>query len=259
MSSNETSRPPKDAIREVEGGQSIHRAFRVMRELAAATSHETKVSAIAKNLGMNQTTVHRILRVLVAEGFARQTRESRNYQIGSELFRIADTAKEKDIRYHLQPLINAAADKFEDSIFLWVISGSEVICIDFCIGSYPIRVVPFHAGSRRPIGVGGAGITALAAQNPKKAKATLQRLEPTLKDFGVTLTQVWQLQESCREDGFSYQPGLFIKDIASISVPIKDSSGKMIAILNLVAMKDRLEKPSRRKEIVDFVKKSITD
>ena len=243
---------------EVAGGQSIHRAFRVLRALTVAPEHAVKANELANALGLNIATVHRILQVLVAEGFACQIAGSRSYGVGSEFFRLADAAKEKDRRYRLRPLLEAAADRFQDSVFLWIVEGSEVVCVDYCIGSYPVRVIPFDIGARRPIGVGGAGIVALANLPHEEAMSMLERHRSVLEQYGVTAEQVMQLYSACRDAGFVYQPGLYIPDIASIGLPVKAEDGTLLAIVNLIAMRDRLRDPVRQRETVDFVRNWMT-
>lgn len=243
---------------EVSGGQSIHRAFRVLRALTMASQPVTKVHEMAETLGLNVATVHRILQVLVAEGFACRIEGSRAYGVGSDFFRLADAAKEKDRRYRLRPLLEATAKRFQDSVFLWIMEGSEVVCIDYCIGSYPVRVIPFEIGTRRPIGVGGAGIVALATLTREEALPMLARYRGVLEQYGVTIEQVMRLYRDCRKAGFVYQPGLYIPDIASIGLPIEAADGKLLAIVNLIAMRDRLSDPARQREVVDFVRKWMT-
>ena len=66
----------------VAGAQTIRRAFAVLR-LFRDRGTDLGVVQIAKELGLNLSTTHRIVRALVAEGFLAQNTDSERYYLGT--------------------------------------------------------------------------------------------------------------------------------------------------------------------------------
>ncbi len=70
----------------------IGRAFAILAWMAAREDGPWGVREIAKGVGMNPSTVHRLLGLLEAEGLVRQDDPGGGYQVGTELLRLAWTA-----------------------------------------------------------------------------------------------------------------------------------------------------------------------
>jgi IclR family acetate operon transcriptional repressor len=70
----------------------IGRAFAILSWMAARGDGPWGVREIAKGVGMNPSTVHRLLGLLEAEGLVRQDDPGGGYRVGTELLRLAWTA-----------------------------------------------------------------------------------------------------------------------------------------------------------------------
>src|SRR5450830_1414793 len=80
--SNETTLP----------ANGVQRTFAVLRALAAAPAQGTRVTQIAKDIGLTQGTTHRLLQSLVNEGMVEQDERSKLYRLGMDLFSLAARA-----------------------------------------------------------------------------------------------------------------------------------------------------------------------
>jgi IclR family acetate operon transcriptional repressor len=70
----------------------IGRAFKILSWMAAREDGPWGVREIAKGVGMNPSTVHRLLGLLEDEGLIRQDDAGGGYRLGAELLRLAWTA-----------------------------------------------------------------------------------------------------------------------------------------------------------------------
>ncbi len=69
------------------GTQSIQRAVAVLRILATARESGLGLTEISMQAELAYSTTHRILSILIAEGFVNQRQRSRRYVIGEQVAR----------------------------------------------------------------------------------------------------------------------------------------------------------------------------
>jgi DNA-binding IclR family transcriptional regulator len=240
------------------GSQAIRRAFQLLRAVVDAGAGGGRLSDFAEVSKLNTATTHRILHALTREGLVVQDSVTRRYRLSAEFFRFAEAAREIDLRGALHPVLERTAEKFQDSVYLSVPSGKEVVCIDCVTGRTPIRVMPFDVGSRRPLGIGAAGLAVLAAEPPERAEAIMRAHARHYAQFGQKVAVIRRMVEDCRRLGYSYNPGRFIKGVSGIGVPVYDSHGRLIGAINVTAISERLATLARRREIVSFLRKELS-
>ena len=73
---------------------SLPRAFAILRELVQAQAEGARVTQSAKQQGLTQATVHRLLQSLIAEGMVEQDERSKLYRLSLGFFALAARAGE---------------------------------------------------------------------------------------------------------------------------------------------------------------------
>ena len=68
------------------GTQAIHRAAGMLHEIALHRRDGLRLVDLVKRTGLEQPTVHRILKCLVAEGMVMQDPRTRSYLLGQRIF-----------------------------------------------------------------------------------------------------------------------------------------------------------------------------
>jgi DNA-binding IclR family transcriptional regulator len=113
------------------GTQSIQRAARLLRELAARNRQGMRLIDIAQSSGLQRPTVHRMLKCLTAENLVSQDPQSRRYFLGPLVFELGITAGP---RFNIRDLCSDALDRIAaetgDTVFLTIRSG------DACAGRW---------------------------------------------------------------------------------------------------------------------------
>ena len=124
-----------------KGAQSVHRTVSLVRSVAKYNKQGVNLSKIARDTGLHTATAHRILAALVLEGFLTYDSVSKLYHLGIDLYHIGKEAHHFSIceRYH--SVIEKIADKTEDTVFLLIRSGNDVLCLDLVEGKFPIRTM----------------------------------------------------------------------------------------------------------------------
>lgn len=109
----------------VETILSLHKAVDIL--LLLQEEGEMGVTAIARSLDMNKSTVHRILSTLQDRYLVRQNPETGKYWLGLKLYSLGMSVKENlPLQSIATPYLNALSDKFKEVVHLSVLDISAV-------------------------------------------------------------------------------------------------------------------------------------
>jgi DNA-binding IclR family transcriptional regulator len=215
------SKPPPPNLKSAE------KVCAILRALSANPgSRLMEVSYVA---GLNKVTASRILAILCQEGFAKH--ERRRYWLGNEaLAMAASVARSTDLRAVVRP-----------SLLRLVRSGTESVCIDRELGSYPIRNDFLQIGSRRPLGVGAGSMALLAFLDDEEIRSILDINEYRLGAYPRLSREVLQREVmATRERGYAFFADMVIDKTGAIGVPVFGPSGLVICAISVAALSDRV-------------------
>ncbi|MBV9564658.1 MAG: IclR family transcriptional regulator [Bradyrhizobium sp.] len=236
-----------------QGAQAIRRALAVLRILAAGREIGLPLAEVVQATGLTRPTVHRIVHALVEEGVVEWHEKTRRYAIGRQVGELALA------RTSRSPLLAVAGDilaqtsrRVGDMLFLTLRTGSDTLCVDRRIGSYPIQVLSIEVGARRPLGVSSAGVAILAGMTGHEARkivATNQtRFEAYRTDTATVLAQI----AAARRRGYNFREAGLVQGTKSISTWIKAFDGRPTAALTVSAVRARLT-PRRETELAEIL------
>ena len=213
----------------------------MLRLLAGGQEMGVRLTDLAATSGLKRATLHRILRVLVEEGAVEQDPQTRHYLIGPEvsLFGLARMGR-FPIRGLARPGLEQLCRQLGDTVFLSLRTGTDSICVDRLVGSWPLQVLALEIGARRPLGVGVSGVAMLAAmpedQSARIIAGNVIRLERYRLD-GETLADQVRL---ARQRGYAYAPNGIVRGTRAVAVAVLDTSGHAIAAISIAGMANRL-------------------
>jgi DNA-binding IclR family transcriptional regulator len=219
----------------------IARAFEVLRILALGGERGMRLTDVVAYSGLSRPTVHRILGALIAEGACEQDQGTRLYRVGPEisllgLSRPAQLPVRSAAEAHLADL----ADELGDTVYLTIRAGLDSIVIDRKTGSYPIKVLAFDVGMRRPLGVGIAGVLLLAMLAPEEVHSICSVNLARLPADGPSMELIRKRVDAARRNGYAYAEAGVLQSTRALAVPVLDAGGQAIAALTVAAMADRL-------------------
>jgi DNA-binding IclR family transcriptional regulator len=239
------------------GAQSISRAFQLFRVVAKAGEAGVRLRDAAAAVQLNSSTAHRLLMALVTERVVVRDPVHRRYRVGTEFLRLLEGVRSADLSQRYGEVIRYVAAKTGESTYLSVPDGTDVVCIARVLGASVIQPIPFDIGGRRPFGVGAAGIVALAAMPEQRIPSILAQHAPVFESYGLTSAEIGRLVQECRRTGYCYNPGLFIRGVSGVGVPINNANGQLDGILNIVALDERLQSEVQRLQIVSLLRDAI--
>lgn len=221
--------------------RSVARAAEIMDVVAGRSAEGARLTDVVTATGLQKTTAHRILATLVEVGWLDQS-ESGTYHLGSKLVGLGTEALNRHGLVDIAgPRLVALARATEDTVFLSTRSGTEALCVDRVLGSFPIRTLTLQVGDRRPLGV-GAGSMALLAWLPDDEIELLVSHPPSLsryprQDAASTL----QAARTARKRGYTVNDGGIVPGAVGVGVPVLADDGRPIAALSVAAVESRMD------------------
>lgn len=231
---------------DTNGSQSISRAIGLLRILTSGPREGMALAHLAEAAGLHPATAHRQLSALIREGLVEQDRR-RRYLPGVELWLMGQVAAHRfDITGVAEAAMRGLADETEDTIYLFVRSGRQAVCVARQEGSFPIRTLTLTPGDRRPLGVNAGALALLSYISDEDRQQVLEDLEPDLKPYReYSVPKVRREIEATRQRGYSIVAGSIIPGMSAIGVPILDTRGHAVASLSIAAIDSRMAEARR--------------
>jgi DNA-binding IclR family transcriptional regulator len=214
-----------------------------LRVLADRHRTGARLADVAAETGLSRSTAHRLLIALVGLGMAEQDRTSSAYFPGLVLLGLgAAAANRYNVAELAAPYSQRLADRTGDTVYVAVRSGNDAVCVDRVEGSFPIKILTWNVGDRRPMGVSASGLAMLAAlpdtEVARIVEANATRIEAL---NGLDRAGVLGLVEETRRNGFALNQGYSAPGMAAVAVPIRGAGGEPLASLCVAAIASRLD------------------
>jgi IclR family transcriptional regulator, pca regulon regulatory protein len=232
-----------DYVQSLERGLAVIRAF-------GAESPQLRLSDVARATGLTRAAARRFLLTLTALGYVRQT--------GSE-FSLRPRVLELGYAYLsaltlpevAQPHMEALVAEVNESSSIAVLDDLDIVYVAR-VPTQRIMTITIAVGTSLPAYATSMGRVLLAgledgALETRLARMELERFTPT------TPTSVDDLRERigvAREAGWAMVDQELEQGVRSAAVPIRDSTGAVVAALNVSVHATRMTMPALRKEVV---------
>jgi DNA-binding IclR family transcriptional regulator len=228
--------------KKVNGAQSIERAMKVLRIVAAATGGAT-LSHVVEESRLNKATAHRLLTVLTREGLVQRHTESKVYYPGEQLYALGILAAPRFGLHQLAlPSLRRLVTLSEDSAFLCLLSGDDVVCVHREEGSHPIRTHVLQVGIRYPLGIGSMGPALLSAMDEAEVERILDANRAPIEKYpNYSIEKVRVMIKAARLAGYCVNPGLVHPESFGMAVAVLDERDRPIGTLSIGAVASRLQ------------------
>jgi len=237
--------------------QNIARTCLILEVLAIASKRGLRLTDVVQKTKLKKTVVHRALAGLVCYDLAIFDDRTSRYFIGDRIFGWTEKAKERfGLAERVKPYIRSLADVLEDTCLFCIMRGNEMICYARAEGSFPIRTLTLNAGTRRPLGVGSGGLAIAAFLSDERIAELLEIQREERQRFGVDDAHLLRGIAETRELGYAFHKGLFAEDMGGLAVPVRNSSGDVVASVTVNALRSRLE-VDRRPAIAETLRREV--
>ncbi|MGE0798136.1 MAG: IclR family transcriptional regulator [Lautropia sp.] len=208
-------------------------------ELLVQDPGEHALAALAKQLDVPKSNIHRTLQTLVAAGYAVSATKG-SYKPTMKLWSLGNVvAGRQSVRKIAQPVLGELSALTGESILLAVMDGLDVIIIDKVEPRQPVGTLT-KMGERLPGYCTGIGKGLFAFVD-----AEILALFPTTLHGYTSRTITTRralLQEfaTTRARGYSINTGEYNLDVGGVAAPIYDSTGEVCASVSISAPSSRL-------------------
>jgi DNA-binding IclR family transcriptional regulator len=221
--------------------KSVLKAIRLLRELAAQPRTGATATELGQAAGLSRPTAFRLLHSLEQGGLV--DRVGTHYLLGWELARLGRAADPyAGIVAHAQPLLQELADAFNESVTLSVPRGRDGLdLVAEAVGTHVVGVLSGNMiGAKYPLHASSTGKVLLAERSADELRAMLpEKLETftphTIGDQAALLREL----EQVREQGFAIIDNELEIELLSLSRPVRDAAGSLVAILTLNGPRSR--------------------
>ncbi|MDQ0390518.1 IclR family transcriptional regulator domain-containing protein [Labrys monachus] len=228
---------------------SLARGLEVIKVFTRRTPKMT-LSEVAQATGMTRATVRRFLLTLVREGYV--DTNGKHFNLRPKILELGFSAlSSMDIWDVAQPIMNELSEKLQESCFAAVLDHDSVIYVARATSNRRVNV-GINIGSRVPAHCVSTGRVLLAALPPDLLHHYLD--EMTLTKFTPnTITSKVQLRgliDEVRLQGWSIVDQELEVGLRSLSVPVRDGQGKIVAALNVCCPSMRITPEEMRTRVL---------
>lgn len=227
---------------------SVEKALKIL--LSFSAEHPVwGVRELATFLDFSPATVQRLFNNLKAYDFIAQDPESRQYRLGYVYFRFLQTLQStypftQTALIFMQRLL----DRTQETVHLNVIENMERVCIENLESPQHLKAT-MSVGSRSPLYAGASSKCLLAFSSQKLMDAFFRRakLKRITKN---TVTDVRALRaelKTIRENGYAASLGERNPGLGSLSAPVMNHKGVLLASISLAIPEIRYKEDRYRK------------
>ncbi len=193
------------------------------------------IRELAAELNFSPATVQRILQTLKSYEFVRQDPETRQYFIGNVFYRFLENLNNSNNLTRIgHRFMEDVAAKTQETVHLNIIEGNLRICIDV-IESPNVLKAGMPIGNQSPLYAGASAKCLLAFSTEKFQDNYFQttHIRPMTKKTIVMADKLFEELYRIKEKGYSLSLGERTPGMGSISAPVFDYQGRIMASLSL--------------------------
>jgi len=234
---------------------SVRRELNLLRVLGDGPRGGMRLKDLAERANCGQSTAHRALQDLVAEGFVERVDDTSRYGLALDVFVLAANAgRAAGLRDLARPCLLRLSSTLSDTIFLLVRHGYDAVCLDRVEGPFPIRTFTGEIGGKVPLGIGQGSLAILAHLGEAEREAVIAFNMPRLLDRGFVDEAALRvaLDATVKRGRADLNMGL-IPGMAGVAVPVFDAGGRVVAALSVGTLRERLG-DERLPIVVDMLK-----
>lgn len=203
--------------------------------------YELSITDLAKEMGLAKSGVHKILAVLLKEGFVSQQPDTKKYCLGPALYRLGSMYSElKGIRDIAEPVMRALSQATEETVSIGIREGDDAILAYKIESPHAVRLHG-RVGQKYPMNAGAIGKLLAAYHDPQKVKTLLQQTTFTKINSNTIVDPKILLEEyeKIRQQGYSVSNEENRAGAYGLAAPIFDKTGTVIACLCIAGPKER--------------------
>lgn len=231
----------KPAVTKQKGTQSLERAVRILRELAARGASGWRLSDLAARCEIDKGTAHRVLACLIRERLVQQRAVDKHYFPGPLLYELGlSLPGYAAFQQACESRLSVLAAQTDAVAWMMLRSGNEYVCAARK-GTVELRGLMVHVGTRRPLFTSVGGVAILQTLPAPEAKAILaDNIQQEIAQRGRgRLNALAQMRERSQRYGFGVNLGDVAPGVHAFAVPVRGGDGRALAAICLTGLAEQ--------------------
>lgn len=207
---------------------------------------EQSAHEISANTGFPLSSTYKYLDVLLRKEFLAKNIETKKYSLGRSLLQMSSFCQAgRKLRHAALGEMHALTREIGETTMLTVRKGFEAMCLEK-VESRQLLRVGMKPGASRPLHAGGTAKMLLAHLGDDFISAYLDEvpLEKPADDSLFDGEELRRELELIRKSGFAYSDSEVEQGVVSVGAPIFDRKKKVVAVLAVIAQKDKCQQGS---------------
>lgn len=223
-----------------ESIRAVDRALDILLCFTNQTPQLT-MTQIAEQVGMNKSTVHRLLGTLERRRFVQRNPTTGYYQLGIRLLQMAYlTLEHNDIRRYAGPYLRRLCEQHRETITFSTLDDADVVFLDVIESPQRVKLAA-STGQRMPAFSTAAGKAILAHLPNDMVMRILERGMPQFTQSTILSKEALLVNlELIRQQGFSISMQEYEDGINAVAAPVLNAEGFPIAAITVAGPAYRL-------------------
>ena len=207
--------------------QSVQRAITVLR--AFALTDEWSTSALARELGLHKSVVHRLLVTLARGGLLRQDERTGSFRLALAMVSLGRRAEHaNDVQIIARPFLQRLVEESQETVSLCVLQADHGVCLASVDSPQSMRFT-ISPGESFPLNAGCVGKVILAFQSDGFVDALIEA-GPLRRFTDRTITSPEELRRELarvRLQGYGFSDAEITPGARSVGAPVRNADGKV--------------------------------
>ncbi|MBT5072363.1 MAG: IclR family transcriptional regulator, partial [Kordiimonadaceae bacterium] len=212
----------------------LSRGLRVL-EIIAEAGEPMTIAEIGKKLGVSRSSAFRITYTLRHMGFLSTDKGDKLFDLGPRILGLGFSyLNSQDIIKTAKPYLEKLRDKTEISSHLAILESQEVLYLDNIVSKSSF-VSNISTGERRPVYASPLGWMLLGNLSDADIRELLENKEfiSLTEHTPTNIDQLITRIEKAKKDGFVVSRGYVQRGGSTITAPIFDETGKVLAAIDI--------------------------
>lgn len=220
--------------------QSVENALNVLEALCE-DDDEVRISRLSEKLGMNKTSVFRLLATFESRGYVEREELSGKYRLGIAAYEMGQKFLSRmGLLKKARPVMERLVRETSEAVYLAVRRDDDLLFLDAVDTPLQVKIVSL-VGKRYPLPLSVAGRVLLAgARHSESLVESLPEMDPALHNI--------------LEQGFGVDHDSLGEGVTCLAVPLIDLHDTTVAALAMIGPDFRMQPPLLESELLPRLK-----
>ncbi len=231
---------------------SLSRGLSIL-EAVADCEEDIPLAALAKRVGLKKTSTWRLTHTLVQLGYLRQNPETRCFRLSPRVLAFGYAYFDGlDLKTLSTPFLSDLSGRLNETVNLAVLDGDQLVYIERIKTSQIINI-NLHVGSRLALYNTSLGRALISEMPEAWLQGYIERLAkvPEALEYArKSGERLLNLLRETRQRGYALSDEEYVVGLRSVSSPIREKKGKIVAAANIAVPSSRVTISDLRRTFV---------